>query len=929
MNAADSTVLVIEGDDLTRLATVEILQSCHYTVEAVEHGQEALDVLEMNETEFDLILCDVMLPHTMNGMEFLDALAQNERLVHIPVVMTSSTEEMDVMTSCLSKGAKDYLIKPLQMNTAKTLVRHVWLSRQQHHHHHHHHPSSQSVNNVDDDEITGVDTEHTTGLRRAGWWNLQILRQIGKGTHGTVSLARRKKDTAVVALKQIHLSQISKQAKEQADNEVILLKSLYHVNIVRFYDSFVDGNVLNIVMEYADGGNLRQLVKLHVQGQRGSFSEANIMSWFSQLVLAVAYMHSKSVLHRDLKSQNVFLTRRHVVKLGDFGISKSLARGDALANTSCGTPESMSPEICRGEPYGKKSDIWSIGCVLYEMITLSRPFEAATLPDMFSRICRGDYRPIPESFSRDLRLLVQLMLQQDPAKRPSIDDIYRFPFVQKPIRQFLTDHVTEFQHTLEHEAKFQQCEQPVHDNSSTYDNSTTLTCSSSSIERSSNSHVEDLGDLPDPPSPEVAHQIDQNHALIAAVVNVNVNDVMRPSDHHPHLNSHSNLTIQSHHFWSNQDLTSSLEEIAETLRTCVNIGPRRTGFLTSVPNCASASELVLVLESQGKTHKEALTILQRLIRGRVLNIVSTEHSHRHVHSHVHSNHSHSSNAMNSPVETIPMMIRCLESPRTFVRFQVDELDQALNERKIWLTEARPMMEVNLLLREQAAILHAKSQYPKLRRELDYQNFVKNTAEFQRCEFAQMPKHEHQAFFINLYNTMVLHGFIELGIPTNGDQVRKFEKQVCYQVDQYRLSLGDIRHGILRANRRPPGAFWGKPFDSGDPKLRLVLRARDPRSLLAIIDYTCTPIPMPEHAPVYRPGSRTDAALEHQSMAYCKHHISIDVDNQEIVLPKFIRVYRDDIGSGDVEMLNWISQYLENCPDDLIHYRIRYGQGVNI
>ncbi|GLD94539.1 hypothetical protein PINS_up003150 [Pythium insidiosum] len=411
MDPSEVTVLVVEDDEFTRIATIDILKSCRYSVDAVENGQEALELLQSNHAKYDLVLCDMMLP-VMNGIELLDALQkQSATLGHIPVVMTSSNEEMDVVTTCLSKGAKDYLIKPIQVNTAKTLVRHVWLSRR---------------------------LERTS--TKSVWQDLEVIRTIGKGTHGTVVLARRKVDGAVVAVKRVRTSQISESGRKQADNEVILLKSLYHVNIVRFYDHFLVDDELNIVMEYADGGNLRQLVKMRAREKMGPFPESVIMCWFAQLVLAVAYIHGKNVLHRDLKAQNVFLTRKNVVKLGDFGISKALA-GDDTANTACGTPESMSPEICRGEPYGKKSDIWSLGCVLYEMIMCRRPFEAATLPDIFTKICKGDYPPILPTFSRELRLLVQLMLQQDSSKRPSIEDICRFPFVQAPIQAFLSEHV--------------------------------------------------------------------------------------------------------------------------------------------------------------------------------------------------------------------------------------------------------------------------------------------------------------------------------------------------------------------------------------------------------------------------------------------------------------------------------------------------------
>jgi CheY-like chemotaxis protein len=249
MDPSEVTVLVVEDDEFTRMATIDILKSCRYTVFAVENGRQALDLLVANHAKFDLVLCDVMLP-VMTGIELLDEIQKHSAtLGHLPIVMTSSNEEMDVVTSCLSKGAKDYLIKPIQVNTAKTLVRHVWLSRR---------------------------LERTSN--KSMWQDIEVIRTIGKGTHGTVVLARRKLDGAVVAVKRVRISQISENGRKQADNEVILLKSLYHVNIVRFYDHFLADDELNIVMEYADGGNLRQLVKLRSREKMGPFPEPVIMS---------------------------------------------------------------------------------------------------------------------------------------------------------------------------------------------------------------------------------------------------------------------------------------------------------------------------------------------------------------------------------------------------------------------------------------------------------------------------------------------------------------------------------------------------------------------------------------------------------------------------------------------------------------------------
>jgi CheY-like chemotaxis protein len=284
MNPSEVHILVVEDDEFTRVATIDILKSIGYHVTAVENGSDALKTLTEGPSTFDLVICDVMLP-VLSGIQLLECLQNEATLAHIPVVMASSNEEMDVVTSCLSKGAKDYLIKPIQYNTAKTLVRHVWLSRRQNMHHHHPsphaHPHAHPRHRSPHVPRVGIAIPNV-------WRDLEVLRTLGKGTHGIVVLARRRFDGAIVAVKRVRLAASSESGRKQAENEVILLKSLYHVNIVRFYDSFiVDNDELNIVMEYSDGGNLRQVVKLRSRMGGGYFPEPLIMSWFAQLVLYV------------------------------------------------------------------------------------------------------------------------------------------------------------------------------------------------------------------------------------------------------------------------------------------------------------------------------------------------------------------------------------------------------------------------------------------------------------------------------------------------------------------------------------------------------------------------------------------------------------------------------------------------------------------
>ena len=205
-------------------------------------------------------------------------------------------------------------------------------------------------------------------------------------------------------------------------SEVNLMRRLCHPNIVAFKDSFVSGGgadeSLCIVMTFCDGGDLAARL---VAARGALFKEDLILHWFVQLALAVHFMHDSKVLHRDIKAANIFLLGSGRVVLGDLGISKVLDGGaGALARTQIGTPYYMSPELFKAAAYGYKSDVWAVGCVLYELAALAHPFDAASLPALSSRVAAGRYPPIHARYSASLHKLIASMLALNPAARPSM-----------------------------------------------------------------------------------------------------------------------------------------------------------------------------------------------------------------------------------------------------------------------------------------------------------------------------------------------------------------------------------------------------------------------------------------------------------------------------------------------------------------------------
>jgi NIMA (never in mitosis gene a)-related kinase len=202
---------------------------------------------------------------------------------------------------------------------------------------------------------------------------------------------------------------------------------------------------LYIFMEYADGGDLAG--RIRKQGVK-SFSEPQVISWLVQMCLALKHMHDRKVIHRDIKSENIFLTSGNLVKVGDFGISKSLASTLANAVTRIGTPYYLSPEICMDKPYNTKTDMWALGVVLYEMMSLKHPFDATSMDALLTKICRTHPTPLPKRWNANLRSICDQLLKKNPAERPTVSQLLEHKFLQQHVVEFVNSQPEDVQKSL-------------------------------------------------------------------------------------------------------------------------------------------------------------------------------------------------------------------------------------------------------------------------------------------------------------------------------------------------------------------------------------------------------------------------------------------------------------------------------------------------
>ena len=265
--------------------------------------------------------------------------------------------------------------------------------------------------------------------------DFQIISKLGEGAYSTVFKVKRIIDNQIYALKKVKLLNLSEKEKENSLNEVRILASVKSNFVVSYKEAFFDekDNTLCIVMEFADRGDLYQKIVAHKKSAK-FFEESDIWRIFIHLVKGLKALHDLKILHRDMKSANVFLFSNGCAKLGDLNVSKVARRG--LGYTQTGTPYYASPEVWKDKPYDHKSDVWSLGCVLYEMITLRPPFRAKDMEGLFNKVCKGQYSRIPDRFSDDLFKIVQYLLIVNSIQRPSCDQILQHPIILKRIEYF-------------------------------------------------------------------------------------------------------------------------------------------------------------------------------------------------------------------------------------------------------------------------------------------------------------------------------------------------------------------------------------------------------------------------------------------------------------------------------------------------------------
>ncbi|XP_054730260.1 uncharacterized protein LOC129239020 [Anastrepha obliqua] len=298
--------------------------------------------------------------------------------------------------------------------------------------------TSSGGSSASDDSVTDGDASFK--LANKTLQDYEVVSVIGNGTFGTCFKVRDKQTGELYAWKGIDYDELSESKKASLVSEIRVLRQLQHPNIVQYFHHLVnhEAKSIFIVMECCEGGDLAQLInRAHTERKR--FEERYIWRVLFQVCKALQVCHNKirkgTILHRDIKPANIFLDAQGNAKLGDFGLARILRKNQDFTATFVGTPYYMSPEIVKGSKYDRKSDVWAVGCLAYEMCALRTPFQAPKFDELSSNISNGKFSHLPFVYSNDLQEIIAYMLSVDSEQRPSIEVITRHPTVVRNITE--------------------------------------------------------------------------------------------------------------------------------------------------------------------------------------------------------------------------------------------------------------------------------------------------------------------------------------------------------------------------------------------------------------------------------------------------------------------------------------------------------------
>jgi len=413
-------VLVVDDDEICQQFIIKQLneQKLFVKCKTAENVNQAVKLIEeqiAKEENFDIIFLDMFLKDNQLGTELLQIIKEKKWLQHALVIVMSGTEDANVVEQCYEYKIQNFIKKPISILNFKN-------------------------------EMIKVRIKYLENLV-CPIKTYKLLGRLGEGMSGKVDLVRDKKTKTKYAMKTIKLVEDENGSSKQFE-ELFFNKGMKFPTVINLKEFVQDKSNLYLILEYAEFGTLNDVIKKY-EIKKEYIPDDLIIDWITEVLLGLFNIHEVGLMHRDIKTDNLLLCKHRLVKIGDFGVARALGEG-ARAGTMVGTPFYIAPEIFLGQQYGMKIDIWSVGVVLFELMTNQLPFKGFDTEEIKKKVIelKYDMELIPKTRNPDLIKLMKQMLTLDPERRLSSSNALKVKLVNDNLKSLIERQLIEIDEEL-------------------------------------------------------------------------------------------------------------------------------------------------------------------------------------------------------------------------------------------------------------------------------------------------------------------------------------------------------------------------------------------------------------------------------------------------------------------------------------------------
>jgi len=795
-----NTALVVEDDEICQKFLTKMLAGMGIKCETAATVKEAVSVYERlakDKISIDIAFLDIVLKDNSTGIEFLKIVREKKWMERTLIMVMSGIEDAEIVKECYNYNIQNFIRKPITKNSFIN--------------------ETYKIN------------KHLESLK-CPLDGYKVERKLGAGASGTVNLIKHKKTKELYAMKTIQLDPTQRNRGEEC--EVKYYKYLKSPTILELKEYKIEENNLYIVLEYAEFGTLNQHIILKRQ-KNETFDIETILDWVTELFLGLYTIHEKQLLHRDIKSDNLFICKDNVLKIGDLGIARATETGQA--STVCGTVFYMAPEVFNYQKYDSKVDIWAAGIVIYELMMLKRPFEGGNTDILKSKIQNLDYEKVPDTEDERLRKILQKTICIDSSQRASALEILRLKFIAERVKKLFENKI--------------------------------LT----------------------------------DDELFHKVIDSNVSDSLNKANS-PRI---SGYTVgQESSLMLYEAERERLAEFYEFFKTAIKIdllalkSEYKSGyFSTKIPNLIKGSDMDLVIGDCNIPESEIESLINNQI---ILNISNpknldydpTDNSYYQVKLFDDASITNSilfspSESSEKVVDPVKLSLSCLlQAENIWNKFSQLEDNENYDNNKIDIFSS-----------------------------MDYLEFLFQIKMLKHLKMLEYSKAQKLAIILNIYQTMILHSNIKSmqqdeNMESGGlvESVKSLFKKTTtatnlnYIIGGEKLSIYEMKHIVIRRNRRPLDAYF-RLAGTSDPRINFISESDDMLLKLHIICLD-PQVYGEDYLSDYRIIEFDEKSVYEKITEYCKMFVTetIKKDDNQLNIPACFRDYIADFGNSEQDLI---------------------------